>query len=164
MADSTNLDAVLLGGKLALAGAAIPAIFVFVDHWRERIHRSREVLRAKYEELASAVDDTVVWFYALDACTSNQDIVATHPSKAGRRIASLAMVYFPKIREEALSYSNALIDYYQWRANLTEMSGVPLGLATANHPELQEKIDEVDAHRNALEAAITKYAPNYTSA
>lgn len=163
MPDLVNLDAVLLGGMLALAGAAIPAIFVFVDHWRERLQKSREVLRVKYEEMTAALDETVSWFYILDGCITHEDIVASHPSKAGRRIASLAMIYFPKIREEAMAYSNGLVDYYQWMADDIELTGKSIGEMAAFHPELSERINRIDALRHNLEEAIQKNANRYTN-
>ena len=163
MPDPTNLDAVLLGGKLALAGAAIPAIFVFFDHWRERVLRRREVLRAKYEELSAALDETVAWFYLLDGCKSHEDILATHPSKAGRRIASLAMVYFPSIREEAFSYSDGLLAYYAWMGNYAEMDGEFLGIKVATDPEFAARLAVVEKLRRDLEDSITKHAKTYTN-
>ena len=161
MTDPTNLDAVLLGGKLALAGASIPAIFVFVDHWRERLSRKRAVLREKYEELASALNDTVEWFYTLDGCRTHEDILATHPSRAGRRIASLAMIYFPKIREDAYSYTDGLVEYYEWMANYDKMDGEFLGIKVADDPEFKIRLDAVQKLRRTLEDSITKHAKTY---
>lgn len=164
MADPVSLEAVLLGGKLALAGAAIPALFVFVDHWLERRQRNRDILRTEYEELASAVDESVAWFYTLDAAKTHEDIVAAHPSRCARRIASLAAIYFPKLKDAAISYNDGLVEYYAWMANFTELDGQPIGILAATHPELGLRIEAIDTLRNNLEEAISKHAHKYTSA
>ena len=161
MPDPTNLDGVLLGGSLALAGAAISGVLVFVDHWQERMQRKNQILRSKYEELAAALDDTVAWFYLLDGCKSHEDILATHPSKAGRRISSLAMVYFPCIREEAFSYSDGLVAYYEWMANYTKMDGEPLGVKVATDPEFAARLAVVETLRRDLEDSIAANADTY---
>ena len=120
-------------------------------------------MRTKYEELASAVDESVAWFYTLDAAKTHEDIVAAHPSRCARRIASLAIIYFPKLKEAAISYNDGLVEYYAWMANLRDLTGQPIGVMAATHPELGPRIDAIDKLRNNLEEAISEHAHKYTS-
>ena len=72
------------------------------------------------------------------------------------------MIYFPEVREAALEYSNGLVEHYEWMANAVELTGQPIGVMATSHPELQERMDQIDALRNNLEDTITKNAKRYT--
>jgi len=109
------------------------------------------------------VDQTIGWFPTLDLCKSNQSVVETHPPKAVRSLASLAMVYFPELSHAAKSYSSSVVDYYYWMANAVPLNGKDmLGELAAQIPEYQLRFALTEKMRHALEEAIETHAKQYT--
>lgn len=158
-----DLYPVLVGGGLALAGATFGTILTFVNSHLERRQRRREILRQKYEEMVDYLDQTIGWFPTLDLCRSSESAVESHPPKAVRSLASLAMVYFPELSLPAKSYSSSVVDYYFWMVNEVPLNGTDmLGELASQFPEYQLRFALTVKTRHALEQAIEDHAKKYT--
>jgi len=154
---------VIVGGGLALTGALFGTILTFLNSHLERRQRQRETIQQKFEELANMIDETVLWFPTLDLCKSNQSAVETHPPICHRRIATLALIYFPELIDDSRSYSSAIVEYYQWVINAVKLDGTrPIGEMVAELPEYFIILEHTENARQALQESIRKHAPKYT--
>jgi hypothetical protein len=105
---------VILGAKIALAGALAGQLVTVLLYFFEKRARRHAILREKCELLSDNVIEANKWFNQLPLCYSFADLKKCPPPSETTKAAMLAKLYFPALDKPATDYCNCLVEYYHY--------------------------------------------------
>jgi len=134
----------------AIAGELFKTVRVGIEHKKQR----RDLLREKYEELAERVSDSHDWVESVFCAIDGEQLLTIGSARHGRRIETLANLYFIEIRDAATKYNDELGNLYNAQHKYLNHS---ISSATAS-----SAIDAAREARLVLEKAVIEYSSKYT--
>lgn len=169
MPDKANFISVLIGGALALAGVIVSQIFGLFSGWLERRYQRDVRRRERLEAMADAISATITWSQDLLGCRTMEQIGAHQVPPEAQRILTLALLYFPALREPATSYLNSLVDLHQvaiqcYQRDERVTIGALMAMAIERQPELSQIQEKPMVFRQQLDDAIATEAKRYAHA
>jgi hypothetical protein len=105
---------IILGAKIALAGALVGQLVSIVLYFLERRGRKHAILREKCELLSDYVIQGNLWFNKLTLCYSFADLNKCPPPIEATKAAMLAKLYFPELDEPATDYCNCMVKFHHY--------------------------------------------------
>jgi hypothetical protein len=162
------MDKEILTGVIAacaaLAGVIVSQSFSLLLSHVERTYQKRVLLRTKYEELVSHLNDSLVWANSMIEAKTFDEL-GVQPISA-RRIYALVLLYFPLLRPQAEAYLQASLDFQSAVSDAFRPVGASAGADAIKHnPEaLSVAGTQFQAARQALDMQIERCAGIYIAA
>lgn len=159
-----NMLIAIIAAGSALLGSAIGQLGSVLMHWLERRQRRGELLRDKYEQLATYTSDLIDWARRAQQCTSLQEISSLSQPLPARHALTLTLIYFPNLKQQAIGLLNAAVEFQQAIAHAyTEQIPASAGAqAVVNNKDAYMRAsDQLRSARQAMDVALQKYAGTY---
>ncbi len=166
MAIAPNIEGILIGGGLTLAGTVLAQSVAAWLAWRERDYKRKLLQLDRLEKIVGALTESLKWFQRHSALKTLEDIASHPPPPEARQAAMLAQLYFSELAEKAAAYSNALLDYHHllvdcFDPNFPASAAAQVLKQIQSDPTLRETYTAHFEARIALDTAIAKEAKKY---
>ena len=153
---------VLIGGAVALAGAALGVVGSLLTEWIRTRKERQAYLQSKYEELSRLHLDASMWIAEFHAARGLSEVCSFKPSQDGRQALVLAWLYFPVLADPVTEYLNSLVRYYQWGLDHFDPSlPMSVGAQLTRHADSDRMSAEVMRLRVAVDLAIQRNASTF---
>jgi hypothetical protein len=166
MADAPNIEGILIGGAMTLAGTVIAQVVASFLAWRERENKRKLLQLDRLEKIVTAVTESLRWFQDHSKLRTVEDISSHPPPPEARQAAMLAQLYFSALVEPAAAYANALVEYHHLLIdcldpNIPASATAHVLIRMKNDPTLEKRMMAHFEARTALDAAIATEAKKY---
>jgi hypothetical protein len=157
----------IIAATSALAGVALSQLIALLKAHLDRKHQRQILFRTKYEELANHLNDALAWTNNLLSVKTTDELQAHSQPMSTRRIYALVLLYFPLLKQEAIDYVQASI---QFQGAVSEMFSPRIGASAGaqavknNEAAIMKASRELNMARQALDNKIEKHASTYISA
>lgn len=157
----------IIAATSALAGVALSQLIALLKAHLDRKHQRRILLRTKYEELASHLNEALVWSNNLLSTKTIDELHAHSQPMSARQIYILALLYFPLLKQQAIDYLQASIQF-QGAVSDAFSPGIAASAGAQavknNQGALMKASREMNMARQTLDNKIEEHASTYISA
>lgn len=166
MADVPNIQGILIGGGLTLAGTVLSQAVAYWVGWRERENKRKLIQLDRLEKIVGAVTESLKWFESHSRLRTLEDISSHPPPLGARQAAMLAQLYFSELVDPAAKYTNSLVDYHHllidcFDPKIPASATAQVLICVRNDPSLKMRSKAHFDARIALDAAIAREAKKY---
>lgn len=99
----------IITASSALGGVVVSQAFSLLQTRFEHKHQKKILLRTKYEELVQHLNEAIEWGRETTFCKTQGELHARAVPLPARRVYSLALLYFPKLKESAAQLVHACV-------------------------------------------------------
>lgn len=162
-----ELITAIIAATSALAGVALSQLIALLKAHLDRKHQRRILLRTKYEELANHLNDALVWSNILLSTKTIDELHAHSQPMSARRIYVLALLYFPLLKQQAIDYLQASVEF---QSAVSDAFSPGIGASAgaqavkSNREALMNASREMNMARQSLDNKIEEHASTYISA
>ena len=166
MALAPNIEGILIGGGLTLAGTVLAQGVATWLAWRERDYKRKLLQLDRLEKIVAAVTESLKWYNTHCALKTPEEVSSHPPPPEARQAAMLAQLYFSELEEPAGAFANALLKYHHLLIDCMDPNIPASGTAQVlmkmqRDPSLKESFEAHFHARIALDNAIAKEAKKY---
>jgi len=162
-----EIIAAIIAATSALSGVALSQAIALLKAHFDRKYQKQILLRSKYEELANHLNESLAWSNNLLCVKTTDELQAHSQPMDARRIYALVLLYFPLLKQEAIDYIQASL---QFQGVVSEVFSPRIGVSAGaqavknNEAALIKASNNLNKARQALDNKIEKHSSTYIHA